>query len=122
MLSGKRCSFEHPDGRSCGPPPLRSGKFCYWHAPEKGEEAAEARRLGGLRRRREKMVARAYDITGLDSVDNIRRVLKIAALDALGLVNSVARTRVLIAGALAAARLLEAASFGSFSLEVAEET
>jgi hypothetical protein len=122
MVSANACLFEHPDGRACGAPPLKNGRFCYWHAPGKGEEAAEARRLGGLRRRREKTVARAYDITGLDSVDNIRRVLEIAVLDALGLENSIARTRVLIAVALAAARLLEAASFGSFSLEVAEET
>ena len=101
------CSFERRDGRPCGATPLRSKPFCFWHDPEHEEEAADARRLGGLRRRREKTVSGAYDFAGLDSVDAIRRILEIAVIDALGLDNSVARTRVLIAASLAASRLLE---------------
>lgn len=77
------------------------------HNPEKAEEAADARRLGGIRRKREKTLAGAYDITGLDSVDGIRRLVLIATLDALGLDNSIARARVLISAAQAAAKLLE---------------
>jgi hypothetical protein len=96
-----------PSGRPCRAFPLRDSAFCFWHTPEKEEEAAEARRLGGLRRRREKTVAGAYDFAGLGSVESIRRILEIATLDALGLDNSIARARVLIAAALAAARLLE---------------
>jgi hypothetical protein len=119
MVSAKPCAFEHPDGRACGAPPLRTGRFCYWHEPGKGEEAADARRLGGLQRRRERTVAGAYDVAGLDTVDAIRRVLEIATIDALGLENSIARTRVLIAAALAAARLLEVNELetGGFALE-----
>jgi hypothetical protein len=77
------------------------------HAPEKEEEAAEARRLGGLRRRREKTLAGAYDLAGLGSIEAIRRIVEIALFDVLGLENSIARARVLISGALAAAKLLE---------------
>ncbi len=97
----------HADGRECGAPRLKSGRFCSWHAPDTKEEAAEARRLGGLRRRREKTVAAAYDVAGLGTVEDIRRVLEIAVLDALGLENSPARGRLLIAGAVAAAKLLD---------------
>jgi hypothetical protein len=81
--------------------------FCFWHSPGNEEEAAEARRLGGLRRRREKTVSGAYDFEGLGSVDAIRRLLEIAAIDALGLDNSIARARVLINVVTAGAKLLE---------------
>jgi hypothetical protein len=38
---------------------MRDVAFCFWHAPGNEEEVAEARRLGGLRRRREKTVSGA---------------------------------------------------------------
>ena len=102
-----RCAGSLPDGRSCRAWPLRGDPYCLWHSPDKEEEAAEARRLGGLRRRREKTVAGAYDFAGLGSIDSIRRILEIAVLDVLGLENSIARARLLISGGLAAAKLLE---------------
>lgn len=86
---------------------MRDVPFCFWHSPDHSEDAAEARRLGGLRRRREKTVSGAYDFTGLDSVESIRRLLEIATVDALGLDNSIARSRLLIQAALAGAKLLE---------------
>ncbi len=98
----RRCLEVHADGRACGAPPLKAGTRCYWHDPERSEEAAEARRLGGLRRKRERTVAAAYDLAGLGDIPSIRRVLEIALLDTLGLDNSVARSRVLIGGAAAA--------------------
>jgi hypothetical protein len=72
---------------------MRDSLRCFWHAPDREEDATEARRLGGLRRRRERTVSGAYDFAGLGSVESIRRILEIATLDALGLENSVARTR-----------------------------
>ena len=102
-----RCAGTRPDGRPCRAWPPRGDTFCLWHSPDKEEEATEARRLGGLRRRREKTVAGAYDLAGLDSIEAIRRIIEIALLDVLGLENSIARARVLISGALAAAKLLE---------------
>ena len=94
-------------GRLARPWPPRGEAFCLWHSPDKEDEATEARRLGGLRRRREKTVAGAYDLAGLDSIESIRRIIEIALLDVLGLENSIARARVLISGALVAAKLLE---------------
>ena len=49
----------------------------------------------------------AYDFEGLGSTESIGRIIEIATLDALGLENSIARCRVLIAAAMAASRLLE---------------
>jgi hypothetical protein len=103
-----RCTGSLPDGRGCRAWPLQGEPFCLWHSSAREEEAAEARRLGGLRRRREKTISGAYDFAGLGSIEAIRRILEIATLDALGLEKSVARARVLIAAAIAATKLLEA--------------
>jgi hypothetical protein len=81
--------------------------FCFWHNPETEDEAAEARRLGGLRRRREKAVAGAYQVSGLDSAASLRRVLEIATIDTLALDNSISRSRTLISAVLAGAKLME---------------
>lgn len=107
MVGGRHCTFVHGDGRVCPATPLREEPFCFWHWPDKEKEEAEARRLRCLRRRREKAVSGAYDFAGLASVEAIGRILKIAVLDNLGLENSIARSRVLIAAAVAAARLLD---------------
>ena len=101
------CLGQLPDGRRCRFWPIRGEPYCLWHSPEREEEAAEARRLGGLRRRREKTVSGAFDLAGLDTVQSIRRLVEIAAIDSLGLENSIARSRTLISAALAAAKLLE---------------
>ena len=96
-----------PDTRTCRAGPQRERPWCFAHDPERAEDAAEARRLGGLRRRREGTVVVAYDLPGLDTVEGIRRVLDIVTADALGLDSGIARLRVLIAVATAATRLLE---------------
>jgi hypothetical protein len=103
----RTCRFSKENGALCRAAPLTGEDLCFWHSPTTAQEAAEARRLGGLRRRREGTVAGAYDLEGLESVPQIRRVLEIATIDTLGLENSVSRNRALIAGAGAAAKLLE---------------
>ena len=106
-MSGRACASRNEQGDPCGQTPLRDGEYCFWHSPEHAEEAAEARRLGGLRRRKEKVVSGSYDIEGLENVGQIRRLVEIAVLDTLALENSIARSRALIAAAGAAAKLLE---------------
>ena len=86
---------------------MRGSEYCFWHNPDTEEQAAEARRLGGFRRRREKALAGAYDFEGLGTVESIRRLLEIAVTDSLGLENSIARARVLISAGLAGIKLLE---------------
>ena len=86
---------------------MRGGEYCLWHSPDHVEEAAEARRLGGLRRKRERTVAVAFELEGLGTVAELRRLLEIAAVDTLSLDNGIARSRTLIALVSAGARLLE---------------
>jgi hypothetical protein len=107
MVLQRTCTAIKQGGERCRTVPLRDRPFCFWHDPEQAEAATEARRLGGLRRRREGTLQGAYEFDGLGSVLDIRRLLEIAVMDALGLDNSIARARVLIAAALAGARLLE---------------
>lgn len=88
-------------------PPLAGSGLCWAHDPENAGAATEARRLGGLRRRREATLSGAFAFDGLTTVEQIRRLLEIATLDTLGLDNSISRARTLIAAAQAAAKLLE---------------
>ena len=109
MVARRGCIFVMPSGRPCRAGPQRDRPYCFAHDPERVEEATEARRLGGLRRRREGTIAVAYDLPGLDTVEGIRRLLDIVVTDALGLDNGIARLRVIIATAAAATLLLEVA-------------
>ena len=95
------------NGVPCRAAPLRDSTFCFWHDPATSDEAMEARRLGGLRRPWQRIVADSYDLAPLGTVDDIRRLLEMAALDAAALENSIARARSLAGIAGTAASLLE---------------
>jgi hypothetical protein len=88
---------------------MLDGDYCFWHDPEHETEASEARRLGGLRRKREGAVQGAYLVEGTDSIVGVRRFLDVAMLDLLSLENSVARDRAIISGVLVAVKLVESA-------------
>ena len=107
MVMDKTCSGIKQSGQRCQARPLRDEAFCFWHHPDHTEEAAQARKLGGLRRKREGTLQGAYEFDGLGSIPDITRLLEIAVLDALGLDSSIARVRALIAAALAGTKLLE---------------
>ena len=106
MLARRTCSFTMPDGRLCRAGPQIDRRYCFAHDPERAAEAAEARRLGGLRRRKEGTLAVAYDLPSLDTVEGIRRIFEIVRADLLGLENSIGRARALIAAGSAATKLL----------------
>jgi hypothetical protein len=107
MVNNRGCKYVMPDGRLCRSSALRGEEYCLFHSPSHEQEAAETRRLGGLRRRKEKTLAGAYDLEGLRSVPDIQRLLEIAALDALALENSVARSRALAYLGISALRCIE---------------
>jgi hypothetical protein len=107
LVFSRTCSFSKQNGFPCRNAPMQDEEFCFWHSPEHAEEAAEARRLGGLRRRKEKVTQGAYDFEGLESVTQIRRLLEVAAVDTLALENSVARSRTLAYLSLVALKALE---------------
>ena len=99
MAARPRCESLNNAGEPCAAAPLRGGVLCFWHDPDSALEAAEARRLGGKRRRREHTIAGAYDIEGLEETQGIRRVIEIGIMDTLNLENTVARSRALFWGA-----------------------
>ena len=107
MVIKRQCAVRFTNGEACRMPPLKDGPLCWAHSPEHAQEAQEARKLGGLRRRREATVSIAYDFEGLDNVAAIRRLLEIAATDTLGLDNSVSRNRMLVSVVQAALQALE---------------
>ena len=106
-MTSPGCAGVKENGLPCQAPKLRDGDYCLMHSPEHAEEMAEARRLGGLRRRREVAVSGAYEFAGLQTVADIRRILEIGVLDTLGLENSIARARTLAYLAMTAIKLLD---------------
>jgi len=120
-VATRSCKYRKDDGHPCRAAPLQDSDFCLFHSPDHAKETAEARRLGGLRRRKEKTVAGAYDIEGLDDIPKIRRLLEIAVLDTLSLENSVARSRTLAYLAQVALKTLEVGEFEA-RLEALEAT
>ena len=72
------CAGTNENGQPCRAPKLRESEYCLMHSPEHAEEMAEARRLGGLGRRREVAVSGAYQFAGLQTVADIRRILEVA--------------------------------------------
>ena len=106
----RSCAFVMPDRSTCRANPMRDEQFCYFHHPDHKAEVAEARRLGGNRRRREKTIEGAYDLPdGLRSADSIRRLVEVTTFDLLGMESSVGRANAMLRAAGVAARLLEVA-------------
>ena len=107
MVMRRQCTFRLPSGKLCRAAPLNDSQFCRMHSPEHIKEVQEARRLGGLRRKRESTILSDYQFESLDSVDGIRRIVLIAVLDALSMENSMSRARTLAYLAQVALRMLE---------------
>lgn len=111
MTQLRRCLGTQVDGRPCDAAPRRSSRLCFFHDPETAAEAAEARRLGGQRRRREATLAGAFDVSGIRTMEDIFRVVEVAMFEALRLDNSVARARVLLHAARVALEARQVAEF-----------
>ncbi|MFI5259619.1 MAG: hypothetical protein ACHQ01_08440 [Candidatus Limnocylindrales bacterium] len=111
MVARRTCIFVMPDGRGCRAGPQFDRLYCFAHDPERAAEATEARKLGGLRRRKEGTIAVAYDLPGLDTVAGIRRLLDIVVTDGVGMDNGIPRLRALISTAVAATNLLKVGEF-----------
>jgi hypothetical protein len=95
MVAKRACKGVNAKGEPCKSPPLHESEFCVFHDPSNAEAMQEARRLGGMRRKREATVAVAYDFEGLESISQIRRLVEVAANDTLGQENSLGRSRTL---------------------------
>ena len=106
-MVGRACSYLMPSGRPCRATPLRDEPFCFWHSPETAEEAAEARRIGGLHRRKKKTVAAVYGFNGLRTIDDLQGLLETATIETMALENTLSRNRVLGGFAAIGAKLIE---------------
>ena len=106
-MVGRACSYQMPDGRACRATPLRDEPFCFWHSPDTAEELTEARRMGGLHRRKKRTVATIYGFGGLRSIEDNQGLLETIAVETLGLENSIARNRALTAIVATGAKLIE---------------
>ena len=111
MSDRPACGGRKPNGRPCRAPALRAGSECFWHAEEAREAAAEARRLGGLRRRREGTIGGAYAVEGFATGADLQRVLELALADTLEQENSIARSRALAQLVSVGVRVKESAEF-----------
>ena len=110
-MVNRGCTSQMPDGRLCRASAIRGERYCYMHNPDKAEEAAESRRLGGLRRRREPTLAGAYELAGVRTLDDLFRVVEIAVFDLVGLENTIPRASALFRAALVGAKLIETGEF-----------
>jgi len=118
----RQCAFRSATGKPCRAAPLRDGEFCLMHSPERVKEVQEARRLGGLRRRRESTISSAYQFDSLNSVEGIRRIVEVAVLDTLSMENSIARSRTLAYLAQVALRTLEIGDLETRIADLEEST
>jgi hypothetical protein len=106
-MVGRACTYQMPDGRTCRATPLRDQPFCFWHSPETSEDLTEARRMGGLHRRKKRTVATIYGFGGLRSIEDHQALLETITVETLGLENSIARNRALTAIVATGAKLIE---------------
>ena len=112
-MVGRACSFEMSDGRACRAAPLRGESFCFWHSPDTADELTEARRMGGLHRRKKRTVATIYGFGGLRTIEDNQALLETVAVETLGLENSIARNRALTSIVATGARLIELGDLAS---------
>ena len=106
-MVGRACTYQMPDGRACRATPLRDEPFCFWHSPDTADELTEARRMGGLHRRKKRTVATIYGFGGLRSIEDHLALLETIAVETLGLENSIARNRALTAIVATGTKLIE---------------
>lgn len=107
MVVSRACTAKKADGNPCGAAPLLGEEFCLWHHPDHADEVAEARRLGGINRRRERVVFAANDYEGMTSVQQIRRLLDMSVSITLQQQHSIAQARTLAYLAQQGLKLLE---------------
>ena len=91
-----RCHCVKDTGEPCRAPALSGEEFCLFHSPNHTEEVAEARRVGGQKRRQQKAVLEIFDFHGLGTVADIQHLLDSVCIDTLALPSSVPRSRMLI--------------------------
>ena len=96
-----------PDGRACRAAPLRGESFCFWHSPDTADDLADARRMGGLHRRKKRTVAAIYGFIGLRSIEDHQALLETVVIETMTLENSIVRNSVVTRMIATGAKLIE---------------
>ena len=112
-MVGRACSYLMPDGRACRATPLREQPLCFWHTPEREEDATEARRMGGLHRRKKRTVATIYGFGGLRSIEDHQALLETVVIETMALENSLARNSAVTRMIATGAKLIELGDLAS---------
>jgi hypothetical protein len=105
LLGPRGCAYRMPNGRSCGGTSRRGVPYCFVHDPASAPEAAEARRLGGLHRRHERVLAVTYDVTGVATTEEQMRLVELGVADILAAPPSLKRGQSLFSAARTSARI-----------------
>ncbi len=79
-----------------GPTPCASEPYLLLAHPGDERGAAEARRMGGLHRRKKRTVATIYGFGGLRTIEDNQALLETIAVETLALENSIARNRAIM--------------------------
>jgi hypothetical protein len=87
--------------------PLVDSDYCWAHDPANAEAASEARKMGGVRSKRQGTIRVAYGVGGLSSVEDIRRYAELAMDDEVSLENGHQRNRLIFYGCQVSANLLK---------------
>lgn len=103
----RSCTYVMPTGRLCRATPMQDEPNCFWHSPETAEEAGEARRLGGLHRRKKKTIGAVYGFRGLRTLEDVQALLETAATETLALENTISRNRAVTGIAATALKMIE---------------
>jgi hypothetical protein len=106
-MLGRTCTYLMPNGRPCRATPLRDEPYCFWHSPETVEEAAEARRIGGLNRRKKKTVGAIYGFHDLRTIEDLQTALETVTIETFALENTIARNRAIGGFLSVGAKLIE---------------
>ncbi len=92
-----QCKSRNENGEQCRAKALKNKKYCFMHDPTSARKRAEARKLGGKRRR----VDHAGDSAGLPtkvrSIAEVMMILDYTLTEVVPMENSIARGRLLIA-------------------------
>lgn len=91
------CMAVSASGSPCRAAPLKEERWCLMHHPDHAEGVAEARRLGGMRRKKEAMTNVIFDLDAPPgTVEGSRRLLELAVQDALGMDDREKRSKLLV--------------------------
>ena len=115
-MVARSCAETKADGRLCRANALRDQPYCFWHSAETADELADARRTGGLHRRKKRTVATVYGFSGLRTIEDHQDLLETITIETLALENSLARNGTLNRMLQTGAKLLE---FGDLSTRLA---